>query len=280
MDFSAWESQLAKIQIYIAVTIAAAHITSLVGFNFTGNLSVCSAVAAVLQYLFTVYAIWLVVHTAVLLHTCYVHGKPREYSLIAVKAPKGENTEKVGLVRIFLAAWGAPLIVVVILFTEIPYAFGTPESCWLLFTELVYKTFLASVWFAAMVNLVLACVTGYYFQKTESQSKANDDEYAMWLDRLWSRLRLYLPSSVILTFTLATTWTFHALYKMNPLMTYQYLFQVFNMSQGTLMFVFFCMLNPEVRTVIYRGSRSRLTNDNGTSTMTNDNGTSVMTKTK
>ncbi|XP_072165709.1 uncharacterized protein [Diadema setosum] len=216
--------------------------------------SVCSAVAAVLQYLFTVYAIWLVVHTAVLMHTCYVHGKPRESALIAVKVPKGENTEKVGLVRIFLAAWGAPLIVMVILFTKIPYAFGSPESCWLLFTELVYKAFLASVWFAAMVNLVLACVTCYYFRKTESQSKANDDQYTMWLDRLWNRLRLYLPSSVVLTFTLATTWTFHALYKMNPLMTYEYLFQVFNMSQ--------------VRTVIYRRSRSRLTNDSGTSAVT------------
>lgn len=67
---------------------------------------VCAIIAAGLQYLYTVYALWLVVQTAVLLNTCYLHGKPRESSLGPLKVPEKSITEPIRLTRVFLLVWG------------------------------------------------------------------------------------------------------------------------------------------------------------------------------
>ena len=66
----------------------------------------CTAIAAVLQYLYTVYAIWLVVETVLFFKTCYIHGRAKENPLDYVKIPAKSVLERVPLTKIFLSAWG------------------------------------------------------------------------------------------------------------------------------------------------------------------------------
>ncbi|XP_041483478.1 adhesion G protein-coupled receptor E1-like [Lytechinus variegatus] len=251
-------SQLTKIQLNIAVSSLAGHVLFLFGMKATGNLFVCAIIAACLQYLYTVYALWLVVQTAVLFNTCYLHGKPRDSNIaqpVQVKVPEKGITEPIRLTRIFLLVWGGSLLLVGLLYKEIPYGFGTPESCWLVETVHVYIIFISLITVALVINFVLAILTVVYLIKIDDKPTEHIDGYAEWTEKLRNRVSLCLSSSLVLSFVLVMAWSSHALLVFKSIIAFDYLFIMFNMIQGFLIFVFYCPVNPEVRAAIF-GTKS------------------------
>ncbi|XP_041483499.1 adhesion G protein-coupled receptor E3-like [Lytechinus variegatus] len=248
-------SQLTKIQLNMAVSSFAGHVTFLLGMKATGNLFVCAIIAACLQYLYTVYALWLVVQTAVLFNTCYLHGKPRDSKVaqpVQMKVPEKSITEPIRMVRAFLIVWGGPLVLVGLLYKKMPHGFGTPESCWLTEKENVYPIFIAIVTLALVINFVLAMLTVVYLVKIDDKPTEHIDGYAEWTEKLRNRVSLCLSSSLVLSFVLVMAWSSHALLVFKSIMAFDYLFILFNMIQGFLVFVSYCPMNPQVRAAIFR----------------------------
>ncbi|XP_030837252.1 adhesion G protein-coupled receptor L4 [Strongylocentrotus purpuratus] len=245
-------SQLTKIQLNIAVSSLAGNATFLFGMKATGNLLVCAIIAAGLQYLYTVYALWLVVQTAVLLNTCYLHGKPRESNLGPLKVPEKSITEPIRLTRVFLLVWAGPLLLIGLLYKEIPYGFGTPDSCWLVETENVYIIFISLITLALVINFGLAICTVVYLIKMDDHYTEDIDGYVEWAKKLRKRISLCLSSSLILSFVLVMAWFWHALLVFRSIIAFDYLFIIFNMIQGILVFIFYCPMNPEVHAAISR----------------------------
>nr|XP_054770965.1 adhesion G protein-coupled receptor L4-like [Lytechinus pictus] len=248
-------SQLTKIQLNMAVSSFAGHVTFLLGMKATGNLFVCAIIAASLQYLYTVYALWLVVQTAVLFNTCFIHGKPRDSKVaqpVQMKVPEKSITEPIRMVRAFLIVWGGPLVLVGLLYKKIPHGFGTPESCWLTEKENVYPIFIAVITLALVINFVLAMLTVVYLVKIDDKPTEHIDGYAEWTEKLRNRVSLCLSSSLVLSFVLVMAWSSHALLVFKSIMAFDYLFILFNMIQGFLVFVFYCPMNPQVRAAIFR----------------------------
>nr|XP_054771023.1 adhesion G protein-coupled receptor E2-like [Lytechinus pictus] len=227
-------SQLTKIQLNIAVSSLVGHVLFLFGMKATGNLFVCAIIAACLQYLYTVYALWLVVQTAVLFNTCYLHGKPRDSNIaqpIQTKVPEKSITEPIRLTRIFLLVWGGSLLLVGLLYKEIPHGFGTPESCWLVEKVDVYIIFISLITVALVINFVLAILTVVYLIKIDDKPTEHIDGYAEWTEKLRNRVSLCLSSSLVLSFVLVMAWSSHALLVFKSIIAFDYLFIMFNMIQ-------------------------------------------------
>eukprot|EP00057_Strongylocentrotus_purpuratus_P008236 XP_011662710.1 PREDICTED: latrophilin-1-like isoform X1 [Strongylocentrotus purpuratus] len=224
-----------------------AHMTYLVGMKATGNLYVCAAMAAVLQYLSTVYGLWLVIQTALFLNTCYIHGKTREGLHAALIAPKTFSLELLPLTRIFLAVWGLPVLLVGVLYSEYPYAYGTPESCWLVDTLIPYKIFISTTILGLLVNITLSIITAYFMIKIERKFHGDDEDYEEWTDKLKILAGWCLPTSVLLSLLLVIAWVLHMVFEVWSSLVLDYLFHICMMSQGIIVFVFYGVFNPQLR---------------------------------
>ncbi|XP_058644303.1 adhesion G-protein coupled receptor G2 isoform X2 [Onychostoma macrolepis] len=153
------------------------------------------------------------------------------------------------MVKIGLAGWGIPLVVVIIviainkdhygLVTYGRYANGaTNDFCWIKNDIVFYVAVVAYFSLVFLINLIMFIVVMIQLCRVKHQNPHNVQNRSSWQE---------MRSVAGLTVLLGLTWGF-AFFAWGPVnLPFMYLFAIFNSLQGFFIFVFHCAMKENVR---------------------------------
>ncbi|XP_046543076.1 adhesion G protein-coupled receptor B2-like [Haliotis rubra] len=218
------------ILVNLCVALTLAYIVFLAGVERTENKAVCTAVAAILHYLFL--AIF-----------CLMFAQGIDMARQVVTVSRRSSRLEV----VLALSWGVPAVIVGITLgvTKLE-GYGNDQYCWLTVEDGVLYALAGPALFVILANTVLIVVIMRVLFSTKMMiSKGNRE-----------RFMISFRSLCVLMPVLGVTWVFGILAFNEDTVVFQYLFAIFNSSQGFLIFVMHCILNTKIlaglRTVMLR----------------------------
>ncbi|XP_072180569.1 adhesion G protein-coupled receptor E3-like [Diadema setosum] len=253
-----YSSDQVKVHISLAISLALTQ-TVMLFMDQTHNDVLCTAIAGIMHYLLSVYAVNML-QEGILLHR---------------KASRTHKGPVKGWV-IILTAWGIPAVLVAVLMGSIPKGYGSACACWLTVESGTMYVWLIEVCVVVLVNSGLLFIIMRTFVTLKANAKKTDTE----------RLKATVRALLIMVPMLGMTWIFAILQAASKNIFLQYVFIIINALQGPLFFIFQCVLHHEVQKAIGR-KRGKVsdkwamsTSSSGADTMTTDKGTSHFEESK
>ncbi|XP_070551393.1 adhesion G protein-coupled receptor L4-like [Ptychodera flava] len=204
----------------LSAVLAAAQITFLAGIEATSNQTVCQIVAVLLHYFYLTVFHWMLAQGIQLFvkvrNMC--HGRYR-------------------LVSFYCVGYLLPLFIVGVSMATGLENYGTSKFCWLSNDDGHIFAFIGPAVFVILVNSVVLIAVMKAFLSIRATAKKSDSE----------KIKSGLRAGVMLLPILGLTWLFGVFSFSQHTIFFQYLFVIFNSTQGFAVFIFHCVLNDEVR---------------------------------
>ncbi|XP_022240202.1 latrophilin Cirl-like, partial [Limulus polyphemus] len=202
------------------------------GIDQITNRIVCGIIAGLLHYFLLVVFAWMFLESFQLF-------------LMVLDVFKAEKTRWKWY---YSLGYGLPAIVVGVSVIIDPYSYGTLSFCWLNIKNYYVFSFvgptLAFVVASVIFYFLILCKVCYKAQNALTMK--NKEETRRSSVRIWCREDILILLVLSLTWSLALWFLFEG----TPLSAY--LFTVLNCLQGLLVFIFFCLRDPEARKVFWK----------------------------
>ncbi|XP_067676070.1 adhesion G protein-coupled receptor L4-like isoform X2 [Haliotis asinina] len=208
------------ILVNLCMALTLAYIVFLAGVERTENKAVCTAVAAILHYLFL--AIF-----------CLMFAQGIDIARQAITVSREASRLEV----VLALAWGVPAVIVGITLgvTKLE-GYGNDQFCWLTVEDGVLYALAGPALFIILANTVLIIAIMRVLFSTKMMIKKGNREKFM----------ISFRSLCVLMPVLGVTWVFGILAFNEDTVVFQYLFAIFNSLQGFLIFVMHCILNSKI----------------------------------
>ncbi|XP_067676332.1 adhesion G protein-coupled receptor B1-like [Haliotis asinina] len=223
-------SSKSVILVNLCMALTLAYGVFLAGVERTENKVICTAVAAILHYL-------------LLVVFCLMFAQGIDMARQALTVSR--NSSRPGIV--LALSWGVPAVIVGITLgvTKLE-GYGNDQFCWLTVEDGVLYALAGPALFIILANTVLIVVIMRVLFSTKMMIRKGNREKFM----------ISFRSLCVLMPVLGVTWVFGILAFNQDTVFFQYLFAIFNSSQGFLIFVMHCIFNTKVlaglRTVLQR----------------------------
>ncbi|XP_055954631.1 uncharacterized protein LOC126812386 [Patella vulgata] len=215
------KSDKAIILMNLCVTLIISYVLFIGGVNQTENKDVCTAVSALLHFFY------LVVFFLML-----AEGVEVFISVVYVFATKSR------LKWIMLGSWGFPALIVGISLgvTQLE-GYGNKHFCWLSLESGLLWAFVGPAIFVIVVNMcIMIKVLTVMFSTTTMVTKTMKEKG-----------RTGIKALCVLLPIMGLTWVFGVFSVNEDLVTFQYLFAIFNSLQGLFIFIFHCLMCRQVK---------------------------------
>ncbi|KAK6171116.1 hypothetical protein SNE40_019373 [Patella caerulea] len=215
------KSDKAIILMNLCVTLIISYVLFIGGVNQTKNKDVCTAVSALLHFFY------LVVFFLML-----AEGVEVFISVVYVFATKSR------LKWIMLGSWGFPAIIVGISLgvTQLE-GYGNKHFCWLSLESGLLWAFVGPAILVIVVNMcIMIKVLTVMFSTTTMVTKTMKEKG-----------RTGIKALCVLLPIMGLTWVFGVFSVNEDLVTFQYLFAIFNSLQGLFIFIFHCLMCRQVK---------------------------------
>ncbi|XP_072170141.1 uncharacterized protein [Diadema setosum] len=211
----------------LMIALLLAYITFLAGIDHATDIPIlCTAVAALMHYLYTAVFCWMLIEG--------IH-----LYLMLVKVFGSEGSKRVYYLAV---GWGAPVIIVAISVGIMHDDYGTEENCWMRTGSPVIYAFVGPVIAVILFNMfVLVMVMRIIYRSS-----------AINVDCPVDQVKAAAKGSLALLPILGVTWCLGIFAVGSTTIVFQYLFVFCNSTQGILLFIFHCLLNSEVRNALKR----------------------------
>ncbi|XP_071477265.1 uncharacterized protein [Diadema antillarum] len=211
----------------LMIALLLAYITFLAGINHATDIPIlCTAVAALMHYLYTAVFCWMLIEG--------IH-----LYLMLVKVFGSEGSKRAYYLAV---GWGAPIIIVAISVGIMYDDYGTEEKCWMRTGSPVIWAFVGPVIAVILFNMfVLVMVMRIIYRSS-----------AINVDCPVDQVKAAAKGSLALLPILGVTWCLGIFAVGSTTIVFQYLFVICNSTQGILLFIFHCLLNSEVRNALKR----------------------------
>ncbi|KAJ8374025.1 hypothetical protein SKAU_G00046050 [Synaphobranchus kaupii] len=215
----ALRSNLHSIHKNLLAALFLSLLTFVIGINQTETPLLCSVVAMLLHYFPMCAFAWVFVE-ALHIHRMLTevrnidHGRMRFY---------------------YVVGWGFPAIITGLAMGLDPQGYGNPDFCWLSVHDTLIWSFLGPVSVVVLVNIVIFVLAG--------KAACSRRHRVFEKSGVISALR----TAFLLLVLISATWLMGLLAVNSDVLTFHYLFAIFSCLQGVLAFLFYCVLNRDVR---------------------------------
>ncbi|KAJ8249860.1 hypothetical protein COCON_G00230760 [Conger conger] len=215
----ALRSNLHSIHRNLLAALFLSLLTFIIGINQTELPMLCSVVAMLLHYFPMCAFAWM-----------FVEGLHVHRMLTEVR-----NIDH-GRMRFYYAmGWGFPAIITGLAMGLDPQGFGNPDFCWLSIHDTLIWSFLGPIAVVVLVNLIIFVLAG--------KAACGRRHRAFEKSGVISALR----TAFLLLVLVSATWLLGLLAVNSDVLTFHYLFAIFSCLQGVFAFLFYCVLNKDVR---------------------------------
>ncbi|XP_076346458.1 latrophilin Cirl-like isoform X2 [Tachypleus tridentatus] len=144
--------------------------------------------------------------------------------------------------------YGLPVIVVGVSVVIDPYSYGTLSFCWLNIKNYYVFSFVGPT-----LAFVVASITFYFLILCKVCYKAQNALTIKSKEETGrSSVRMWCREDILILLVLSLTWSLALWFLLEGISLSAYLFTVLNCLQGLLIFIFFCLRDPEVRKVFWK----------------------------
>ncbi|XP_067028627.1 adhesion G protein-coupled receptor L4-like isoform X1 [Acropora muricata] len=209
--------------INLALSLILAELLFVLGIDKTQNQTACFVIAVCLHYLFLVSFAWMATE-GVILYLMLVKVFPT-----ASKGPKRR--------LLFICSWGIPTIPVATAILVHKEGYTTETHCWLSIADGMIWSFVGPVLMVCLVNIYfLGRTFKVMADRTSNQPARNPPGFRYWI-----------KACAVLTCLLGTTWLLGMFFVDKETVVMAYLFNIFNVLQGLLIFIFHCLADERIR---------------------------------
>lgn len=213
------DKEILLVNLCVALTIS--YILFLVGITLTNNKKVCSAMAALLHYIFLVdFAFMLAegIEIAISIRLVFLTSSRTKW--------------------LIPACWVSPAVIVGISMgaTKLD-GYGNSQYCWLSIESKLIWTFVGPVLTVILINFIILILV----MKTMFATHAMMDKTTK------ERAKAGIRSLCVILPLFGVTWVLGVFSVNEETVVFQYLFAVFNSLQGFFIFLFHTVLNQQVR---------------------------------
>ncbi|XP_071964473.1 adhesion G-protein coupled receptor D1-like [Antedon mediterranea] len=230
-----------KIHVCLCATLLVAESFMLVGLNLTKPPELCTTIAVILHFSFLSVFAWML-----------VEGIHMYVMIIRVF-----GSENIDFNYYFIVGWAFPIVVVGVSVGANLDGYGNDTSCWLDVESGLIWAFVGPALLIILINfMVLVLVVRIIKRAT---NKSDDDIVAA---------KATIKGIVVLLPILGITWVFGLFAIGSATLMFQYIFSILNSLQGLFIFIFYCLMNSEVRSSFERKRKqNQLNNGDILSTM-------------
>ncbi|KAJ8245418.1 hypothetical protein GJAV_G00270520 [Gymnothorax javanicus] len=215
----ALSSNLHSIHSNLLVALFLALLTFVIGINRTDTPMLCSVVAMLLHYFPMCSFAWLFVE-ALHLHRMLTEVRDIDHSRMRFY---------------YVMGWGFPAIITGLAMGLDPQGFGNADFCWLSIHDTLIWSFLGPIAVVLLVNIVVFVLAG----KASCGRRRRAHRKSGVISALRGALALLL--------LISATWLLGLLAVNSDVLTYHYLFAIFSCLLGLFAFLFYIVLNKDVR---------------------------------
>ncbi|XP_071798884.1 uncharacterized protein [Asterias amurensis] len=223
-----------KVHANLMGSLLIGQIIFLTGINATENLILCKIVTVLVQFFFSGTFCWMLIEGGLLFQRARMVSKQQPKILI-----------------LMLIGWGVPFLITVISFAIGFEDYGREPACWLSTKRGQIWAFVSLVIVVILVNLgILVMVMRTFMSLKMNTDKDNAD-----------KIRASFRAMVVLVPILGLTWVFGFLQSTS--VAFEYLFVIFNSSQGLLVFICHVVMNSEVQKAFKRRGKNKVSASSG-----------------
>ncbi|KAL9984677.1 hypothetical protein ACROYT_G007001 [Oculina patagonica] len=212
-----------------AFCVLASQLLFLAGADARDNTIACAVVAITMNYLSLVTLCWLIVQAL--------------YLFSFTRKRESEVKRKMIMKLYYGGAWGLPLFAVLILVSKYE-SYKEHPHCWISFTDALSWSVATPIITLGMVQLILIVLLVKALISYRKSGDAGENENKK------SVIKSGLQTVVCITITVILTWLLGSLSLNIDRDVYHTFFTIFNALQGFGFFLFYVLLNPEVRELI------------------------------
>ncbi|KAL9984676.1 hypothetical protein ACROYT_G007000 [Oculina patagonica] len=212
-----------------AFCVLASQLLFLAGADARDDTIACAVVAIAMNYLSLVTLCWLIVQAL--------------YLFSFTRKRESEVKRKMIMKLYYGGAWGLPLFAVLILVSKYE-SYKEHPHCWISFTDTLSWSVATPIITLGMVQLILVVllVKALISYRKSGDTAENENKKSV--------IKSGLQTVVCITITVILTWLLGSLSLNIDLDIYHTFFTIFNALQGFAFFLFYVLLNPEVRKLI------------------------------
>ncbi|XP_033123619.1 adhesion G protein-coupled receptor L3-like [Anneissia japonica] len=240
-----------KIHICLCATLLVAELLMLCGINMTEPPVLCTVIAVILHFSFLSVFAWML-----------VEGIHMYVMIIRVF-----GSENINFNYYFVIGWVFPMIVVGASVGAKLDGYGTKNSCWLDVESGLIWAFVAPSIFVIVVNFLILIRVVTIIKRAASIS---DDEML--------KVKSTIKGIVVLLPILGVTWVFGLFAIGSATLPFQYIFSILNSLQGLFIFIFYCLMNSEVRSSFERKRKQHQLNNRDLNSTFDESRTGKTTK--
>jgi len=238
------------IHVNLCISLLTAEIIFMFGINETSNASLCSLIAALLHYFFLASFAWM-----------FLEG----YQIYVMLVKVFESSKSLKT-RYFFLGYIIPFLIVLLSFSidyfniqskaskgsdefDMCYnpaessSYGTPDYCWLKVDNHFVLSFIipAVIVIFSNIGFLSFAIHSMLVHKSSTTSQNNHNLIVS-----------YMKGVGVLMCLLGSTWIFGLLFLAINSLFLAYSFTILNSLQGVGIFVFQCLLNPQIHSVLKR----------------------------
>uniref|UniRef100_A0A3Q3FDW1 CD97 antigen-like n=1 Tax=Labrus bergylta TaxID=56723 RepID=A0A3Q3FDW1_9LABR len=148
---------------------------------------------------------------------------------------------------LFMAGYGAPLVILILSAIIRPAGYGTDQHCWLSLSDGLIWSFFGPVCLIIILNIFFFIIT--VWKLAQKFSSLNPD-----LSKLHKVRSVHVLTAIAQMCILGLMWVFGAfLFEEGPIVV-AYVFTILNSLQGALVFIMHCLLSKQLHCVTLNSS--------------------------
>ncbi|XP_065810057.1 adhesion G protein-coupled receptor E5 [Labrus bergylta] len=210
------------IHLHLCVCLFMADLVFLAGISQTKPEGGCRLVAAMLHFFFLGVFTWMLLEGVQL------------YRMVVLVF-----NATIRPLYLFMAGYGAPLVILILSAIIRPAGYGTDQHCWLSLSDGLIWSFFGPVCLIIILNIFFFIIT--VWKLAQKFSSLNPD-----LSKL-HKVRAFTVTAIAQMCILGLMWVFGAfLFEEGPIVV-AYVFTILNSLQGALVFIMHCLLSKQVR---------------------------------